>query len=816
MPPTKGLVGALAVLGLVTVGLALATSGLAQGEPLLVEEVTTDPDPIGPDDDEVTLVATIADNTSAPDSPYSGPYTVHFNITGDEETRVATVNRSGTDFLDGDQQEISSTDTEEDGGTWEPSAGVYTVEVTVVPNADDGPDHVNTTGLELGPDLVVQQDATVTPEDPKQGDDVTFEVTVGNEGPWNVDGEQVDEVAVQVDVADETFDATVDPLASNATATVELGPWSAEPDQHTVTADVDPDDAIAEVDDDNQADLTTLDVEETDPDLAVNSLFTEPPFPSGENPIGVQADLQNVGDADAPATVARLSLDGEPVGDKEVPALPAGEATPVTWEVETDVGQHTLDVVVDPNNDLEDPEPANDEGSEEMTVGPLLGVQDLQLSPEDPEDGDEVLATFTVTNDGAAVDGSVTVVFTADGEPVDEATIDGLDTSAERTVELGPWDATGGDHTLAVTVDPEDALREADEDGNTAERDVTVGFGGPEISLADVGLARDDVAPGDGVPLVATVVNDGPVRAEGIEVTFRVDDATLGDPVDAGALEPGEQTTVSSTNWTADAGRHAVTVEATVDGGDGAEDARSFSIGPDLTPAEVTASTRDPSLGETVDVEVLVENLGTQAVTDAEVALAADGDRVAEAGTGNLSARSSTTVDLTWTPEDDPDQLVVRVDASDDVDPENDARTLNLTVNTDVADLVAGALTVDPDPPSPDDNVTITLNVTNEGSADAGLFEVAFRVDGEPIGQAPVDGLRAGESTDVTGPSWTPSANATNLTAFVDPDGAEPAADRGNNERTLGVDPDDGSGVPGPGALLALATAAVAALVRRR
>lgn len=823
MPHPKGLSVALLGLTALVAAVALAGNAAAQDDPTLqVTGIDTDPAEISADEDAVVLVATITDNSSG--TAYQGAYTVHFNVsTGEEETNVATVSQSApqTDFIDSDQTTIESSDADEGEGTWDPSAGLHTLEVVVVAHDADPPRHPNETELPLGPDLTLIDGVTVDPADPIEGEEVDLGVTVLNNGTWATPaGTDID---VEVTVAGETFTGTTSgALDSAEQEALTLGPWTAEPGTHEIVGTVDPDGNVNESrTSNNSVTLGEVEVDEAFPNLVVDALATEPIFPSDDTPIGVQATVANDGNAETPATGLELRVNGLVREESQLDPISPGASTSETWEIEADRGVHTLEAAVDPDDGVDESAEDDNNRTIDLVVGPLLDVEGIEIQPEEPSDGDEVTVTATVTNAGARVEDDVPVELAVDGEAVSEIVLEGIAQNTDQTVELGPWTASGGTHTLTVTVDPGDAIPEADGEDSNAVLDVDVDEGGPEIDVAELALSTQQIDPGDEVTFEATVANDGPVEADPVTVTFEVDGSTVGDPVDAGALAPGEATTVTSDTWTAEAGAHtlsAVGTPPTGSDGTSGEATLEFAIGPNLVPVEVSLEPSALQLGATVTVTTTIENRGTVNASAFEAALSVDDDTVDEASVENLSARDTVEVEHLWTVEEDADTLTVSVDTRgdvDEVDEEDNELARELDIDTEVPDLVAGTVTTDPEAPAPGDNVTFLANVSNQGPVQASAFTVAFSVDGEPLGNATVPALAPDASTVVESPAWTANSSASELVVDVDPDGRVAESTTDNNRATLTVTPEEGSGVPAPGLLAVLATVGLAAVARR-
>jgi hypothetical protein len=116
--------------------------------------------------------------------------------------------------------------------------------------------------------------------------------------------------------------------------------------------------------------------------------------------------------------------------------------------------------------------------------------------------------------------------------------------------------------------------------------------------------------------------------------------------------------------------------------------------------------------------------------------------------------------------------------------------TLSFTANSVAAqpDLVVGAITVDPAAPTTLETVSVTAQVTNNGTAPTGAsFAVRLMVDGAEAGSQTMGPTAVGATTDVEFTAGPFDAGVRALSVEVDPDGAIPESDESNNTSVLSV-----------------------------
>lgn len=787
------------VLGLA--GIATAQSDLA------ITDVDVQPSNPGPGD-SVNVTATVESQGSEdPDD-----YTVIFHVGGQH---LGNETGGSTDFL------VSDTTEAESPNPWTAAIGRHVVNVTVNASSDDDPsnDHREMT-LEIGPDLKPTS-LSVDPSAPKEGDEVTFTADVDNVGPNASDPVPV---AFRID-GQAVNSTTLDGLAAGEGGSV-TATWVAEPGNHTVEVAVDPQGALSEVSEDNNVlSGDPLRVDALEPDLVVTRLATRPSFPEPGEQVQVTATIANRGDKDAAASTARLTVSNETIGDEPVDPLATGEEVDLTWSWNASVGIHTLRAKADVGDDVPEGREKNNMRQLSVVVGPDLRIEDLTLTPSDPEAGDQVRLDATLANQGPAVPGNVTVQLLLDGVPIGSRVVEGLGANATHKVTFGPVNASEGEHTFTVAVDPDDAIGEAREDNNLADRTVTIPGELPNIVVEEASLTRSAFGPGEKTAFEATLANTGGDTGS-FEVAFRVDGRRVGDPVTVDGIGGGQDTTITSSNWTAEGGSHTLTVVADPDGDVEESDEGDnrltlpFAVGPDLVPMELSLSPGQPEVGVNVTVEARIANAGTEAAGPFDILVRIDDTTVIETRVDGLDPLGSTALNGTWRATADATQVTVEADVQDDVSEVsegNNTLTVDLAVDDTVADLVAGELGARPATPDVGENVTFTLNVTNSGEREAGSFAVRFRVNGSRLDQVDVPGLATGQAVQVTSANWTAALGRSNVTAIVDPIDRIPELSLDNNRAQLVVQTGlDEDGIPTPGAVLAIALVAATALARRR
>jgi subtilase family serine protease/subtilisin family serine protease len=212
-------------------------------------------------------------------------------------------------------------------------------------------------------------------------------------------------------------------------------------------------------------------------------------------------------------------------------------------------GSQTIQVVVDPYNLISEGNEGDNQAQRTFTVTAeaapnlIIDMSNIAFNPSMPQPGDQVTIHAVVRNDGeVAAEGVVVQVLdvtdSAAVVPIGTAqTIDLLPSGGVATAQV-TYDtaAMNGDRKIKVVVDPQNSVREGDEDDNEAQATLTLAEAAlPNVALnaSNVGFDPEQPNTGEMVTIVATVFNDGDRPAENVMVRF-VDETSgalpIGDP----------------------------------------------------------------------------------------------------------------------------------------------------------------------------------------------------------------------------------------------------------------------------------------------
>lgn len=445
--------------------------------------------------DLVTFTAVVANEGNAS----AGPFTVEFAV---DDTLVSAEAVTGVDA-------DSTTNVTSD--PWPATQGDHTVTVTV--DTQGTVDEENEDNNALDRDFSILADLVTTdfepqPEAPSAGDDVTFNATVSNQGDAPV---QEFNVAFAVDDEEIANVTVAGPLEPGDSVTVDSQEaWNASLGTHLGIATADPSDNVDEENETNNH--ATLDL-----GIGANLLVVDiEPIPAateaGDQAV-FSATVPNDGHEATGEFRVGFTLGDEDLGAAIVSNLDDGDTTTVTsqaWVAQE--GVHTLTVVADSDDQVNETDETDNERSRTIPVGeenlPNLVVRGAEHDPSVPTTNETVSFEATVTNEGGSEASPFAVNFALDAQgQIDQAVVaGGLEPGETATLSADPVTLeTTGQHQLSVTADPAGAVPEATTGDNQAVHTFTV------VEPGESGL--ESPTPTEGVPTIGAVLAAAAVAA---------------------------------------------------------------------------------------------------------------------------------------------------------------------------------------------------------------------------------------------------------------------------------------------------------------
>lgn len=447
--------------------------------------------------------------------------------------------------------------------------------------------------------------------------------------------------------------------------------------EHEIFLSVDPYDEIKEVDETNNNNTRLITVRGiADLVVGVGDITLDPVTPVRERSTTISVKVTNTGDVEANAiNVSVYAVDplGERklVGTQLINVLPNGTSASVSvsW-TPIMAGSHTIQVVVDGEENIEDINRGNNEAQIVRSVlnFPDLRVTTVNFSPPSPVAvNDEIVVTANILNIGGVGVSNVVVNFylneVSEGTLFYQATIPSI--PAQSTGQaLGYLVASlaGGvledEQTVIVVVNPDGSIPETDYENNEGEQRLIVKENRADIIFTGELNVGNDLGPvdsaaiGENVYLSIYAKNNGTVTAyDVLFVFYAVDDMGLGTEIGRvyKYMAIGQDVELNIT-WTVNMtmGDYTLAVISNPDGAveeiDDADNIASIGITVEAPNTKITFDRLpEPSYepGKAVLVSGKVSNSNTNAgVSGAslEIWLEKDGQKVGESVNGTTRA----------------------------------------------------------------------------------------------------------------------------------------------------------------------------------
>lgn len=556
------------------------------------------------------------------------------------------------------------------------------------------------------------------PSSATHGDEIDVEVTVENTG--NQPASDINVTLENLTGGTTIESQSVSELQEGASTTL-IFSWNtseASTGEHELQAIHD----VADDNEENNSDVTAIVIsEQQENDIAITNVNSVSSVEQGEE-TDIEVTVENTGnqplDESIDVTLEDLT-DGTTIGSQSIGNLEAQDNTTLTFSWDTgdaSTGEHEIEA----SHSFDDDNTANNTGSTTVTVDEPtvidISINDLDAVSSATQ-GENVTITVTVQNEGNSdlpqnID--VTVTNETTGENIGEQTITTLSAgnSEDRTFIWETDNAQTGTHTIVASHNLDD-----DNSSNDSESTTVTVEEPADLSITNVSATPSSVTEGGMVEVTVTIQNTGDQPAENFSVTL--EDLTDGNTIDTQtgiSLEPGDNTTLTF-NWDtqgASDGEHNLRASNSFNDDAGSETVTVNEAVADIAITNVSTNPSSVIQGETVNIEVDIENTGNQTAENFSVSLEdLDGGSSFNPQTGiTLEPGESTTVSFEWN-TDGADPGEHELQASNSVS--DDVNSATVTVDEAVTDIEITEIDA-PDSIEQGETVNITVHLQNQSN----------------------------------------------------------------------------------------------------
>ncbi|MCJ7605155.1 MAG: hypothetical protein MUO19_03870, partial [Dehalococcoidales bacterium] len=256
------------------------------------------------------------------------------------------------------------------------------------------------------------------------------------------------------------------------------------------------------------------------PDLVLEEISIYPADPTVGDTVSITVKVKNQGTEKALNSYVVCYIDSAIISTQSVSQLEPGVMMTATFIWTAQTGSHVIRATADSTEIINETDETNNTAT--FTFMPLasdLVIESITWSPASSSEGDAVVFTVTIGNQGNGRSNPTTVSFYIDGSPKGVQDIPGMNPSAsvERTYT---WVSQSGQHALRAEVDEDDRNNESNEGNN--ETMVTYSTQAPDLFIETIFHEPEAISLNDAVDITITVTNQGAGRANPCYLGYRI------------------------------------------------------------------------------------------------------------------------------------------------------------------------------------------------------------------------------------------------------------------------------------------------------
>jgi subtilase family serine protease len=393
---------------------------------------------------------------------------------------------------------------------------------------------------EVFPDLTIS-DITWTPTSPLLHDDVSFTVTIINQGTCS---SGATELKFVIDKAF-FFNAVIPELPVGGTATPIIN-WMTQNYTHSIKATIDESNVVKESNESNNAVTKTVTSVKFTPsaDLVVEKLSYLPVKPMIGEDLALTLSVKNQGTGKASPTYAGIYIDTRLIAETYINELDAGAShikeisIPLQGLPYKD--KYTLKVSANDHRTVLETNDLNN--SKELTfsiIAPDLVIQNIRWSPEAPATGNKVTFDVTVKNRGDLKSGATYISYYIDQVFMGKHRIE--DIEAGTTIARSfTWTVQKESFVFTAVVDEVGGSLEKDESNNLK----TVRLPAPDLLIESLTWSPENPAPVAPVTFTARIKNRGYGKSPAAQI-YCYYDSTAPVSLEIGEINPGDTVTTA-------------------------------------------------------------------------------------------------------------------------------------------------------------------------------------------------------------------------------------------------------------------------------
>ena len=567
----------------------------------------------------------------------------------------------------------------------------------------------------------------------------------------------------------------------------------------------------------SQKSTSTLTVEMVEGiDLIVTSLTLSTTKPLLNEQVTMTATISNMGTEPATEVHTQFYDEKKLIGSTIPNQLDPQESIQVSidWTA-SPVGKHTIDVIIDPKNNIDEYNENNNDLSslKHLYVYPLqpdLTPAHIQFSDFAPCENQDITIYTEIKNIGGVSAPSVLVYVYDDNLLIGQKTIMVGGKSGSTRLSVPYQFTTNGTHKIKIVVDPQNTIPEYREDNNIYWRYITVHPPTPDLTLTSLECIPVHPMENEMVTLSVIVKNIGEREAHNFPVLFTENNGKIGRIyVSYLAKDSSKKITIS---WIATPnGWH--TLEAFVDPGYTVPELSELNnkrrgkiyVGPitDILVENIVFSDTNPDINDIVIIQAIIFNTGEISAKNVTVTIDINNIRVSSGIiTPSLPPGSRITSQITYIPTRGGWHKVrvatyPGVHDPPDAYPQDNVMSKWLNVKSPPGEtkplqpdlrIYSGNISFFPEYPEEGENVNISFEISNIGEGNAFNVTLTLSVDEKIYGMLFISQIPSG-ITSVHSISWMAEGRGSHVVRATAYPGREDTQDRdpSDNEASRGL-----------------------------
>jgi subtilase family serine protease len=624
------------------------------------------------------------------------------------------------------------------------------------------------------PDLVIR-DVTWSPTDAAVGDNVTFTVTVENQGSGKA-GESRIECHIGISYVEYL---EVQEIAAGSQVTPSFV-WAAQsnPDKVRVVADYDS--KLAESNENNNT--FTRDIAIAPPDLVVQEITWSPTDAIIGDTATFTAIIRNQGSGEAQDFYVACYIDDDLMTYAFINQIEPDATANATFTWLVQGSTHAVRAVADYNRKVIESDEDNNESTVTMVPAmPDLIIETITWSPADFPAGDKVDFNVIIKNQGSQKANTFRVTCFIDDSAAGYQDVASIDAGATVTYKF-PWTALDGNHCIRITADANNQIDEIEENNNIR----TLNIPAPDLIVQDINWSPADAAIGETVTFTVIIRNQGSGKADSSRVTCSVDGSIIGSD-EAPAIEAGIGA-ATTFKWVAEAGANIIELfvdpdnqVTEVDETNNEKLIEFSTLTSDLVIKDAVWSMENPLISNDVEFVITVENQGSNTAGISMLTLYIDDSSAGNCELPQIPTGDTVTRTLTLSVRTGAHTARIVADSDGQVAEINEANNeKTLDFSTLYPDLVIRDITWTPTKAAVGQTVTFTINIRNGGKGEAINSSVALYINDSLVGSADLEEIDTGGIVTKAF-DWIAEVSSFELRAVLDPGEAVVESNENNN-----------------------------------